>query len=196
MNARWGDGLRRCSPRCSEGDSGRSFLNERGQAGQLVGVSNTIMKIVEHIDLQFLGGFHQRLKGIPSSNALSGACLQAHVSFADALSGPELGGIVVQENFGMGKHDQQRFFLGQRQYFALIQLLVAAGLPKELVKGHSQRISLGDAGMVSVSQQVSVEFPKVLGELLEKLAMGQETRDKFLVMAIFVDPAPTNCATR
>src|SRR5437588_662693 len=77
------------------------------------------------------------------SMGLWGAGLQAHISFADALSSTQFGWIVVQENLWMGKHHQQGFFLGPRQGEALIQLVVAAGLPEEVVKGHPQRIRLG-----------------------------------------------------
>src|SRR5437764_10719562 len=89
----------------------------------------------------------------------------------------------------MGKHHQQRLFLGQRQNFALIQLAVAAGLPEEAVKGRPQGISLGLTGMISVSQEVSVELPEILGELLQEVAMGEEAWRQFPVMAIFMDPA-------
>ena len=116
-------------------NSGRSFLNEQGEAGQQVGLSNTVMKILVDIHPKFGGGTHQCLKGVPRPDAIWGACLQAHVSFAYPLSGTKFGWIVVQENFGMGKHHQQRFFLGQRESFPLISLLVATGLPKEVVKG-------------------------------------------------------------
>src|SRR5437764_7091082 len=103
-----------------------------------------------HIDPKLGGGANQRLKGVPRSDALSGACLQAHISFADALSGTQFGWIVVQENLWMGKHHQQRFFLGPRQGEALIQLAVAARLSEEGVKGHPQRMRLGRTRMVSV----------------------------------------------
>ncbi len=36
----------------------------------------------------------------------------------------------------MGKPHQQRLFLGPRPGEALIPLLVAAGLPEEVIKGH------------------------------------------------------------
>jgi hypothetical protein len=55
-------------------NSGRSFLNERGQAGQQVGLSNAVMNILVDIHPKLVGGTHQRLKGIPSPDALSGAC--------------------------------------------------------------------------------------------------------------------------
>ena len=53
------------------------------------------MKILVHIDPKLVGGPNQRLKGIPCPDTLCGACLQAHVSFADALSGTQLSRIVV-----------------------------------------------------------------------------------------------------
>ena len=89
----------------------------------------------------------------------------------------------------MGKHHQQRFFLGTRPGETLIQLLVATALPEEVVKGNPQRIRLGLAGMVSVGQQVSIELPEVLGKLLQEVAMGKKAWRQFLVVAIFMDPA-------
>jgi len=73
----------------------RSFVNERGQAGQYVGLSDAVIKILVHIHRKLGGGPNQRLKGIPCLDALSGACLQAHISFADALPGTQLSRIVV-----------------------------------------------------------------------------------------------------
>jgi len=43
--------------------------------------------------------------------------------------------------------------------------------------------------MVSVGQQVSIELPEVLGELLQEVAMGKKAWRQFLVVAIFMDPA-------
>ena len=114
---------------------------------------------------------------------------RAHISFADTLSGPQFCRIVVQENLGVVKHHPQRVFLGPRPGEPLIQLLVAAGLPKQVVKGRSQRIRLGRTGMVSVGQQVSIERPELLREPLEEVAMGQKAWCQFLVVAIFMDPA-------
>src|SRR5260370_40005091 len=102
---------------------------------------------------------------------------------------PSSAGLLGHENLGMGKHHQQRFFLGQRQSFALIQLVVAATLSEEALKLHSQRIRLGQTGMVSVGQEVSVELPKILGETFQEVAMGKETWREFLVVAIFMNPA-------
>ncbi len=154
-----------------------------------MGLSDAVMKILVHIHPKFVGGPNQRLKGIPRPDALCGACLQAHISFADALSGTQLSRIVVQEDFGMGKHHQQRLFLGQRQGKALIQLLVAAGVPEELIKGCLQRLSLCRTGMVSVGQEVSVKLPEILGELLQDVTMGKKAWRQFLVVAIFMNPA-------
>ena len=89
----------------------------------------------------------------------------------------------------MGKYHQQRVFLGQRQSFALIQQVVAAALPKEVLKLSLQRLSLCLTGMVSIGQQLSVELPEVFGETLQKVAMGKEAWRQFLVMALFMNPA-------
>ena len=147
------------------------------------------MKILIHIHPELVGGSNQCLKGIPCPDALSGACLQAHIAFADALSGTQLRRVVVQENLRMGKHHQQGFFLGMRPGETLIQLLIAAALPEEVIKGRPQCIRLCRIGIVSVGQQISVELPEVFGKLLQEVAMGQEAWGQFLVMAIFMDPA-------
>src|SRR5450755_2021443 len=137
------------------------------------------MKILVYIHPKLDGRTHQCLKGIPRPNALSGARLQAHISFADALSGTQLRRIVVQEDFRMGKHHQQGLFLDQRPGEAFIQLLVAADLPEEEIKRSSQCLCLSRTGIVSV------ELPERLGELLQEIAMGKEARCELLVMTIF-----------
>jgi hypothetical protein len=43
----------------------RSFLNERGHARELKHVGETIMHILEKIDLKFAGRFHQGLRMYP-----------------------------------------------------------------------------------------------------------------------------------
>ena len=88
----------------------------------------------------------------------------------------------------MGKHHQQRRFLGQRLAQALIQLLVPTGVAKEAVKVRMQTLGLDRAWIVSVGQQIIVERPKVLGECLEEIEMGQEARYQCLVMAILMNP--------
>src|SRR5258708_30653236 len=101
---------------------------------------------------------------------------------------PSSAGLKCRENFRMRKDHQQRLFLGQRQSFALIQLVVAACLPEEEFKGSSQRLSLYRTGIVSVGQEVSVELPEILGELLQDVAVRKEAWGQFLVVAIFMNP--------
>ena len=122
------------------------------------------MQILIDIDPQLLGRTDQRLKGIPSPNPLPGACLQAHVPFADALPGSELSRIVVQGNFGMGKDHQQVVFLRQSQRFALVQLFIVTRLSEEPLKLRPQIVGLLGGGMLLVGQQLAVELPEVLLE--------------------------------
>ena len=95
----------------------------------------------------------------------------------------------MQGDFRMGKHHKQLVFLCQRAPFALIELLVAAGLPEELIKRSPARLSLGTAGVVSVSQEVLIQLPEALGEGLQEVAMVSKAWHQFLVMAVFMDPA-------
>lgn len=97
-----------------------ALLDEGSKSGNQVGLADAIMEILEEIDSKFGGRFDESLKGVPGRDALSGACLQTHISFADPLSGTQFSRIVVQENLRMGKHHQQGFFLGQRQGFACV----------------------------------------------------------------------------
>ncbi len=148
------------------------------------------MKILVHIHPKLDGRTHQRLRMYPTPQCpLWCVRGRAHISFADALSGTQLRRIVVQEDFRMGKHHQQGLFLDQRPGEAFIQLLVAADLPEEEIKRSSQCLSLCRTGIVSVGQEVSVERPERLGELLQEVAMGKEAWCEFLVMTIFMDPA-------
>src|SRR5947209_20125773 len=66
-------GSRCCRPRGGEVTRGRSFLNEQGEAGQQVGLSKTVMKILVDIHPKFGGGTHQCLKGVPRPDAIWGA---------------------------------------------------------------------------------------------------------------------------
>ncbi len=176
------------APRCAKVKMETAFLDERRQGGNVMGLGNAIMEILSNIDSQFLGRFDQGLKGIPCVDPLGHAYLQAHIAFADALSGTQFCRMVVQKDLWMGKHHQQRIFFPLGQRFASVQLLVAAGRPKELIEGGVQALCLRLARMVSVGQQVSVECPEILGELLEEVEMGKEVWDQFLVVAILMNP--------
>ena len=92
------------------------------------------MQILEEIDSQLLGSGNQRLKGIPGGDAIGGACLQTHIAFAHALSGPQFSRIIVQKDFRMGKDHEELLSLFQGPPLALIQLLVATCGSKELIK--------------------------------------------------------------
>lgn len=159
------------------------------EAGYGIDLSETVMKLREDIDPRRVGRTHEGLKRIPRSDAFSGACLQAYVSFTDTLSGTQRRRMVVEENLGRRTHHQQRFCLGQRQGFALIQLAGAAGLPEKVIKGCPQRISLGGIGIVWGGQQISRERPEVPGTRLKKMAMSKKAWHQLLVVAIVMDPA-------
>ena len=90
-------------PRAAKVKIETPLLDQGSEGGNHVGLADAIMEILEDIHPKLFGRFDQRLKGIPSRDALSGACLQTHVSFADPLSGTELSWIVVQENSQDGK---------------------------------------------------------------------------------------------
>ena len=120
--------------------------DKRGQAWKTMGKSDAIKHIVQEIDAKLLGGCNQCLKRVPCPNPLSGTSLQTDIALADPLSGPQFSRIIVQEDFGMRKHHEQLVFLGQCASFALIQELVATGLPEELIKFGHHRTSLGRTG--------------------------------------------------
>jgi hypothetical protein len=62
---------------------------------------------------------------------------------------------------------------GECQRETSVQLLVTAGLPKELIESGVQALSL------HLTRMVSVERPEILGKLLEEVEMGQEVWDQF-----------------
>ena len=62
----------------------------------------------------------------------------------------------MQENFRMGKHHKQGFFLRQSKRKALVQLLVASRLLKQLLKLTLQLVSILLVGMVPIGQQFVV----------------------------------------
>src|SRR6266480_515604 len=150
---------------------------------------DAIIHIVEEIDAKLFGCADKRLKGIPSLDPIAGACLQAHVALTDPLSGSQFSGIVVQENFGMGKDHEQRFFLCQRPRFALIQLSIATRACKEVIKLGPQSMSSGLVWMQPIDQQLAVEEPEALAEVFQDVAMGKEAWLEALVVAEFMDPA-------
>src|SRR2546427_1568896 len=102
------------------------------------------------------------------------ACLQTHVPFADALSGSQLGRIVMQEDFGMDQHDEQRLFLDQRQRFSLVQLVIAGSLPEKLLTFSPQRVSIRLMRMWLVGLQLAVQLPETLLEVLPRVGEGSE----------------------
>jgi hypothetical protein len=57
------------------------------------------MDVGVDIDAQFFGSLNQGVEGIPGLNAVGGSGAKADVPFADALSGRQFGGIVVQRQF-------------------------------------------------------------------------------------------------
>ena len=147
------------------------------------------MHLLKYIHPELLSRTDQRLKRIPSPNPLPRARLQAHVSFAYALPGCELGRIIMQEQFGMGKHHQQGFLLGQRQRFPLVQLFVVAGLPEEPLKLTPQIVGLLLVGLVPVGHELPVQLPEVLLEFVQPLAMESKAWGQLLIVAIFMHPA-------
>src|SRR2546428_10960313 len=93
----------------------------------------------------------------------------------------------------MGKHHQQVVLLGQSQSQALVQLVGAGGLPEEPSKRSPARVSLGTAGVVSVSQEVSVQLPEARAEGVQDVALRRKAWRQFLVGAIFMEPAQSEC---
>jgi hypothetical protein len=97
----------------------------------------------------------------------------------------------------LGKHHQQRVFLAQRRCFALISLLIAAGLSKEPLKGCFEALSLLRARMVSVGEEPSVECPELLGEIHQEVDRNKEAEDQLLVVAILAsNTVPTGLSSR
>src|SRR3979411_1086228 len=154
-----------------------------------MGKSDAIIQIGKEIDPKFLGSCNQCLKGVPSLNPVSGTCLQTHIAFANPLSSPQFSRIIVQENLGMGKHHEQVMFLCQGPLFALIQELVATGLPEELIKLALQSAGLGRTRVVTIVQKALIELPEALAKLLQELHVMGKAGDQFLVVTQFMDPA-------
>src|SRR5712671_2754102 len=152
------EGLRSLLPRGTQGHGGSSLLDKRSQAWKTVGKGDAIIQIGKEIDPKFLGRGNQCLKGVPGLNPVSGACLQTHIAFANPLSSPQFSRIIVQENVGMGKHHEQVMFLCQGPLFALIQELVATGLPEELIKLGIQSAGLGRTRVVTIVQKALIDF--------------------------------------
>src|SRR5258708_1208092 len=150
---------------------------------------DAIKTIVEEIDTKLLGRGNQCLKGVPSSNPLTGPGLQTHIALAHPLSGPQFSGIVVQKDFGMRKDHEQMLFLCQRPPFALIQEFVATGLAEELIKCGFQSGGLGRIRMVAVVQEALIQLPEALVKVLQEAAVVSKTWDQGLVVAGVMGPA-------
>src|SRR5713226_4532432 len=94
FSLREGDGRKHGSrdetPRFAKVKIETAFLDERRKGGNEIGLGNAIMEILGNIHSKLLGRFDQGLKGIPRVDPLGRACLQAHISFADALSSTQL----------------------------------------------------------------------------------------------------------
>src|SRR5947209_7362787 len=89
----------------------------------------------------------------------------------------------------MRKDHEQLIALFERALFALIQLLVAAALCKELTKGGLQSGSLDRVGVVAVVQEALIQLPEGRAEVLQEGTMVSEAWLEFLVMTKFMDPA-------
>jgi hypothetical protein len=72
----------------------------------------------------------------------------------------------------MGKHHEQRFFLRQSQPHALVQQLVASGLPKEVLELSLQRVNVLLIGMVPLGQELAVQLPEALLEAVPRVGDG------------------------
>src|SRR5258708_16533077 len=150
---------------------------------------DAIKPIMEEIGTKLLGRGNQCLKGVPSSNPLTGPGLQTHIALAHPLSGPQFSGIVVQKDFGMRKDHEQMLFLCQRPPFALIQEFVATGLAEELIKCGFQSGGLGRIRMVAVVQEALIQLPEALVKVLQEAAVVSKTWDQGLVVAGYTDTA-------
>src|SRR5260370_21448992 len=157
---------------------------------------DAIKHIVEEIDTKLLGRGNQCLKGVPSSNPLTGPGLQADIALAHPLSGPQFSGIVVQKDFGMRKDHEQMLFLCQRPPFALIQEFVATGLAEELIKCGFQSGGLGRIRMVAVVQEALIQLPEALVKVLQEAAVVSKTWDQGLVVAVFISLKHTQHSLR
>src|SRR5713226_8793132 len=147
------------------------------------------MQILIDIHPELLGRTDQSLKRIPSPYPLPSASLQAHVTFAYALPGSELGRIVMQEDFRMGKDHQQGFFLCQRQRFPLVQLLVVTALSEKPLKLTLQLFGLLLVGVLPVGHELAVQLPEVLFEFVQSFAVVRQAWGQLLVVAKFMHPA-------
>ena len=92
----------------------------------------------------------------------------------------------------MGKHHEQRFFLRQSQPLALVQLLIATGLPKEVLELSLQRVSVLLIGMLPIGQELAVQLPEALIEAVQELAMDRDVGGQLLVMAKFMNPTESS----
>ncbi len=79
----------------------------------------------------------------------------------------------------MGKHHEQQFFLRQSQPHALIQQVVASGLPKEVLELSLQRVSVLLTGMVPIGQKPTVQLPEALIEAVQEVAMDRDVLSKY-----------------
>src|SRR5437763_13242143 len=95
----------------------------------------------------------------------------------------------MQEDFGMGEHHEELFFLGQSESLALVQLLIATDLPKELLELTVQTLSILRVGILSIGEQLAIELPEAVFECLQGLTIDRDVWDQLLVMAKFVNPA-------
>src|SRR5436190_13118666 len=95
----------------------------------------------------------------------------------------------MQEHFGMGKNHEQRFLLCQSKRLALVQLLVASGLLKKLLKLTPQRVSFLLIGILPIGQELAVQLPEALLEGIQPFTVVRDAWDQLLVMTILMNPA-------
>jgi len=99
-------GSRSLLPGGTKSQRGSPLRNERRQTGKRRGLGELVIEVGEEVDAQFLGSGNQGLKGIPRFNPFMGSSLQAHIPFAYSLPGSSFCRVIVQQDFGMGKHHE------------------------------------------------------------------------------------------
>lgn len=82
------------------------------------------MDILVKTHVKFFGRRGQGHEGVPGACTIRGARAKADIPFADALSPPQFGRVVMQRKFGIFQNQQQVGFLGLGLGDAFVEFIV------------------------------------------------------------------------
>lgn len=177
------------SPRCSQVELLGALVDDAGQGGDLIGAGDPVMDIRVEIHPQLLRRRGQRHEGIPCLRALARPWAKADRPLAHPLACSQFGRVVMQRDFRVLQHHQQAAFLGVRQGNAFIQRPIARHRGEQRIERCRQARALLRCRMLAIGQQLIVEVPEVVQEIVQQRAVERHNGHQLFIMPPLMHPA-------